>query len=57
VSTCVTKWKAPIVSILRSKARIRLEIEIEIRLEFNQSEGKKPISSLVNFALIDQNPI
>jgi len=39
------------------KARIRLEIEIEIGLEFNQSEGRKPISSLVNFALIDQNPI
>jgi len=26
-------------------------------LEFNQSEGRKPISSLVNFALIGQNPI
>jgi len=26
-------------------------------LEFNQSEGRKPISSLVNFASIDQNPI
>jgi len=39
------------------KARIRLEIETEIGLEFNQSEERKPISSLVNFALIDQNPI
>jgi len=38
-----------------TKARIRLEIEIG--LEFNQSEGRKPILSLVNFALIDQNPI
>jgi len=36
------------------KARIRLEIEIEIGLEFNQlEEERKPISSLVNFALID----
>jgi len=26
-------------------------------LEFNQSEERKPISSLVNFALIGQNPI
>jgi len=26
-------------------------------LEFNQSEGRKPISCLVNFALIGQNPI
>jgi len=25
-------------------------------LEFNQSEERKPISSLVNFALISQNP-
>jgi len=39
------------------KARIRLEIKIEIGLEFNQSEKRKPISSLVNFALIGQNPI
>jgi len=37
------------------KVRIRLEIEIE--LEFNQSEERKPISSLVNSALINQNPI
>jgi len=36
------------------KAHIRLEIEIEIGLEFNQSEERKPISSLVKFALIDQ---
>jgi len=36
------------------KARIRLEIEIEIRSEFNQSEERKSISSLVNFALIGQ---
>jgi len=39
------------------KVRIRLEIEIEIGLEFNQSEERKPISSLVIFALIGQNPI
>jgi len=39
------------------KARITLEIGIEIRLEFNQSEERKPISSLVNFALIGQNTI
>jgi len=32
-------------------------IEIKIRLEFNQSEKRKLISSLVNFALIGQNPI
>jgi len=38
-------------------ARIRLEIGIEIELEFNQSEERKSISSLVNFALIGQNPI
>jgi len=38
-----------------AKAYIRLEIEIE--LVFNQSEERKPISSLVNFALIGQNPI
>jgi len=31
-----------------SKARIRLKIKIEIRLKFNQSEGRKPISSLVS---------
>jgi len=37
--------------------RIRLDIEIEIELEFNQSEERKPISSLVNSALIDQNTI
>jgi len=30
---------------------------IEIRLEFNQSEERKLILSLVNFALIGQNPI
>jgi len=39
------------------KVRIRLEIEIEIGLEFNQSKKRKPISSLVNFALIHQKPI
>jgi len=39
------------------KTRIRLEIEIEIGLEFNQSEERKPILGLVNFALISQNPI
>jgi len=31
--------------------------EIEIGLEFNQSEERKQISSIVNFALIYQNPI
>jgi len=39
------------------KARIRLEIGIETGLEFNQSEERKPISDLVNFASISQNPI
>jgi len=39
------------------KARIRLNIEIEIGLEFNQSKERKPISSLVNSALIGQNLI
>jgi len=39
------------------KVRIRLEIRIEIELEFNQSKERKPISSLVTFALIGQNPI
>jgi len=34
------------------KARIRLQIEIEIGLKFNQSEEKKSISGLMNFALI-----
>jgi len=33
-------------------SRIGLEIGIEIKLEFNQSEERKPISSLVNFALV-----
>jgi len=36
---------------------VRLEIEIEIKLEFNQSEERKLVSGLVNFALISQNPI
>jgi len=31
-----------------------LEIENEIEFEFNQSDERKPIFSLVNFALIDQ---
>jgi len=39
------------------ETHIRLEIEIEIGLKFNQSKERKPISSLVNFALIGQNPI
>jgi len=39
------------------KACIKLEIEIENELEFNQSEERKPNSSLVNFVLIGQNPI
>jgi len=43
--------------LFSSKARIRLEMEIEIGLKFNQSEERKLISDLVNFALIDQNPI
>jgi len=34
-----------------------LEIDIEIGLKFNQSKERKPISSLMNFALIGQNPI
>jgi len=39
---------------IRLKACIRLEIEIEIEigLQFNQSEERKSISSLVNFALM-----
>jgi len=37
-----------------TKARIRLEIKIEIELKFNQSEERKLISELVNFALIGQ---
>jgi len=45
------------MAALRLLSGIRLEIEIEIGLEFNQSEERKPISSLVNFALIGQNPI
>jgi len=28
-----------------------------LELKFNQSDKRKPISGLVNFALIDQNPI
>jgi len=32
-------------------------LKIKIGLEFNQSEERKPISSLVNFALIGQNLI
>jgi len=32
-------------------------MEIEIELEFNQSEEIKPVSGLVNFALIGQNLI
>jgi len=40
------------------QASIRVsDIGIEIELELNQSEERKPISSLVNFALIGQNPI
>jgi len=39
------------------QAHIRQKIEIKIGLEFNQSEEKKTISSLVNFALIGQNQI
>jgi len=35
----------------------RQKIEIKIGLEFNQSEERKSISSLVNFALIGQNQI
>jgi len=48
---------APLDPLKQCEAHIRLEIEIEIGLEFNQSEEKIPISSLVNFALIGQNPI
>jgi len=32
-------------------------IKIEIRLEFNQSEERKLILSLMNFTLINQIPI
>jgi len=32
-------------------------LNIEIGLKFNQSKERKSISSLVNFALIGQNPI
>jgi len=39
------------------KARIGLKIEIVIGLKFNQSKERKPISSLVSFASIGQNPI
>jgi len=39
------------------QVRIRLEIEIEIELKFNQSEERKLVFGLVNFALIGQNPI
>jgi len=39
------------------KIRIRLETEIEIGLEFNQSDERKPLLCLMNFALIDQIPI
>jgi len=38
---------------LISRTRIRLEIE----LEFNQSKKRKPMSSLVKFALLSQNSI
>jgi len=37
------------------QAHNRQKIEIKIGLEFNQLEERKPISSLVNFALIGQN--
>jgi len=43
--------------IQKRKTHIRLEIGIEIELECNQSEERKSISGLVNFALIGQNPI
>jgi len=46
-----------IPALRAAKARIRLKIEIVIGLKFNQSKERKPISSLVNFALIGQNPI
>jgi len=45
---------------VHAKARIRPEIKIEIGLEFNESEERKPISSLANSALNGQkkfNPI
>jgi len=38
-------WKLPVTF---------LAMWVWIRLEFNQSEGKKPILNLVNFALIGQ---
>jgi len=43
--------------LYKAYIRLEIEIEIEIGLVFNQSEERKPISSLVNFALIGQNSI
>jgi len=37
------------------KARITPEIGNEIKLKFNQSEERKLVSGLANFALIGQN--
>jgi len=54
VKTPVLVWGSSL-NLWCSKERIRLEIGIE--LEFNQSEKRKPVSGLVNFALIGQNPI
>jgi len=48
--------QSPIASVIQASIRAS-NIGIEIELEFNQSEERKPISSLVNFALIGQNPI
>jgi len=50
----------PSLCIIRNcsfKTRSRLKIEINIGLEFNQSEERKLVSGLVNFALIGQTPI
>jgi len=47
----------PIFSLIRLRRKARIRLEIEIELEFNQSEERKPVSGLMNFALIDQNPI
>jgi len=47
----------PMTRILEHNHDRGFKPEIEIELEFNQSEERKPISSLVNFALIGENPI
>lgn len=43
--------------IFITKDVIRLEIAIEIRLEFNQLEERKLVSSLINFDWLNFDPI